>query len=73
MNFPALLESTNVTGTFIQKIVSVESIFAIGGEDCVIGKTLADDDPQPLVAVIAIEKIFSCPAKLYPQEASSKV
>ena len=73
MNFPALLESTNVTGTFIQKIVSVESIFAIGGEDCVIGKTLADDDPQPFVAVIAIEKIFSCPAKLYPQEASSKV
>ena len=42
----------------------------MGGEDCVIGKTLADDDPQPLVAVIAIEKIFSCPAKLYPQEAS---
>ena len=64
MNFPALLESINVTGTFIQKIESVESIFASGGEDCVIGKTLADDDPHPLVAVIAIEKILSCPAKL---------
>jgi len=43
----------------IQKIESVESIFAIGGEDCVIGNTLADDDPQPLVAVIAIENILS--------------
>ena len=59
MNFPALLESTNVTGTFIQKIESVESIFAIGGEDCVMGKTLAEEDPHPLVAVTAIEKILS--------------
>ena len=37
-----------------------------------IGNTLADDDPHPLVAVIAIENILSWPAKLYPQEASSK-
>ena len=45
-------------------MLSVSAIFALGGEDCVIGNTLAEDEPQPLVAVIAIENIFSWPAKL---------
>ena len=47
----------------VPNFISYETIQNINDKSILIN-TLAEDEPQPLVAVIAIENIFSWPAKL---------